>query len=132
MEEKSDRMCFACGPDNPIGLHLDFWFNENDELTTEFTPRPEHQSYNGMMHGGFMSLLLDEVMGKLLTLKGIRAYTARMETRYRQSARIGEKLKITGRIVFDKGRMIEMHAKAFDSDHRMVAEASARFMRAEA
>ncbi len=130
MKEQRDRMCFACGPDNPIGLHLEFSQTESGDLVTEFIPRPEHQSFDGIMHGGFMSLLLDEVMGKLLTLKGIRAYTARMETRYRHAAGIGEKLRITGRIVFDKGRMIEMQAVAENATGDTVAEASARFMRA--
>ena len=122
-------MCFACGPENPIGLHLEFELIGENELQTVFIPLAEHQSYNGMLHGGLMALLLDEVMGKLLTMKQIRAYTARMETRYRQQARIGEKLKVTGRIVFDKGRMIELTAQAENEQGEKVAEATARFMK---
>ncbi len=131
MEKERDHMCFGCGPDNPIGLHLSFSFNDRDELVTEFVPQTQHQGYDNMMHGGLMAVLLDEVMGKLLTLKGIRAFTARMETRYRQAVPIGEKLKVTGRIVFDKGRMIEMSAEAKGLDGGIVAEAKARFMRAQ-
>ena len=130
MEEERDSMCFACGPDNPIGLHLVFHFTDDNELQTVFIPREEHQSFTGMLHGGLMALLLDEVMGKLLTLKNMRAFTARMETRFRKQARIGEPLTLTGRIVSDRGRMIEMGAEAKNSEGEKVAEATARFMKA--
>ena len=35
----NDDMCFACGPENPIGLKLRFHF-EGEEYVTEFEVRP--------------------------------------------------------------------------------------------
>ena len=46
-------MCFACGEQNPIGLHLHFFWIPNGVLAF-FTPRQEHQSYDGRMHGGLI------------------------------------------------------------------------------
>ena len=52
-------MCFVCGVNNPIGLHLDFWM-DGEQVWTDFTPGREHQGYPGVMHGGLVATLLDE------------------------------------------------------------------------
>ena len=62
MERTRDTMCFGCGRDNPVGLHLHFRTDE-DGCYTSFVPQPVHQSYDGRMHGGLISTLLDETMG---------------------------------------------------------------------
>ena len=56
-EDKEYPMCFACGKKNPIGLKMTFKMDEK-ECVSYFTPKEEHQSYNGMMHGGLISVLL--------------------------------------------------------------------------
>ena len=78
------NMCFACGTENPIGLHLHF-FSLPQGCLSLFTPSREHQSYDDRMHGGLIMTLMDEVMGNYLFLKGgIPAYTGKMESRFRQ------------------------------------------------
>ena len=64
-EDKEYPMCFACGKKNPIGLKMTFKMDEK-ECVSYFTPKEEHQSYNGMMHGGLISVLLDEIIGHYL------------------------------------------------------------------
>lgn len=124
-----DDMCFACGKDNPIGLKLEFMAISENLIETSFIPKPEHQSYDGILHGGLMATLLDEAMGKLLRLKEMNALTARFEMRYRKSAVIGERLWIKGRILSQRGRMIEMAAEAVNDNQEILAEATGRFMR---
>ena len=88
-EDKEYPMCFACGKKNPIGLKMTFKMDEK-ECVSYFTPKEEHQSYNGMMHGGLISVLLDEIMGHyLFCMEGKPAYTAKMELRYRQPLKKG-------------------------------------------
>jgi hypothetical protein len=41
------RQCFACGDDNPIGMHLDDIRREGREVHATLHPRPEYQSYPG-------------------------------------------------------------------------------------
>ncbi len=131
MKNRRDSMCFACGEDNPIGLHLSFSVLSEDEIQTNFVVKEEHQSYDGMMHGGLMAVLLDEVMGKLLSLKGLYAPTAKLEIRYRKEVCVGEKLTIYGRIVSMRGRMIEMEAKTEQADGNIAAEAKGKFMKTD-
>ncbi|MCW2279060.1 PaaI family thioesterase [Heliophilum fasciatum] len=121
------NMCFCCGKDNPIGLHLDFGF-EGDEYVTYFTPSEVHQSYPGVTHGGLISTVLDEVMGKQINEMGMAAFTARMDVRWRHAIPIGEKVRVASRLVRHKGKLMEMAATVHRADGSLAAEATARFM----
>ncbi|MEG0797836.1 MAG: hotdog fold domain-containing protein [Acidaminococcaceae bacterium] len=120
--------CFACGQANPIGLKLKFSVTDT-ECTTTFVPKREHQSYDGRMHGGLISTLLDEVMGNYLYLStGKAAYTAKIEVRFRQPILIGEKLTVIGRKKRQKGRLVEMVGQIIKEDGVLAAEAEAKMM----
>ena len=125
---KRDFMCFACGKDNPIGLHLQFSVDA-DSCRTTFRPKPEHQSYDGRMHGGLISTLLDETMGNYCYLYEKKiAYTAKMSVRFRQPVLIGELLKVVAKVKKRKGRLIEMTAVLYKEDSTIGAEADAMMM----
>jgi hypothetical protein len=51
-------MCFVCGIDNPIGLHLAFYTDDQGRCIARFRPRPEQQGYPGHLHGGIISCVL--------------------------------------------------------------------------
>jgi hypothetical protein len=60
MEKQPDsRMCFVCGIDNSIGLHLAFYTDDEGRSIARFRPRPEHQGYPVHRHGGIISTLPD-------------------------------------------------------------------------
>ena len=59
-KQPNSRMCFVCGVDNPIGLHLSFYTDDAGRCIARFRPRPEHQGFPGWLHGGIASTLLDE------------------------------------------------------------------------
>lgn len=127
-EPKVYTWCFACGKDNPIGLKLKFSRSE-DECSTVFIPQKEHQSYDGRMHGGLISTLLDEVMGNYIYLKtGKPAYTAKMEIRFRQPVLIGEKVRAVARPQKSRGRLVQMRAEIIKEDGTIAAEADAKMM----
>ena len=69
MKLRDEGKCFACGPNNPIGLKLDFQFS-GDSYVAKFTPSAQYQGYDGITHGGIVSTLLDEAMAKLVWVKG--------------------------------------------------------------
>ena len=64
--------CIGCCPDNPIGLHLEFW-EDGGDVVSQWAPSPDHQGWVDTLHGGVQSMLLDEVAGwvRSLTLRGI-------------------------------------------------------------
>ena len=125
---RAANKCFVCGPDNPIGLHLAFRL-EDGECRSEFTPGENHQGYPGVIHGGMLYSVLDDVMANWLYLQGARAYTARCEIRYKRPAREGEKLTLIGRPTARKRKLVEMEGVATRaSDGKVVATAAATFV----
>lgn len=127
-EAKEYTWCFACGKANPIGLKLEFERTET-ECAATFVPHREHQSYDGRMHGGLISTLLDEVMGNYLYIKtGKPAYTAKIEVRFRQPVFVGEKIRVVARLKRKKGRMAEMTGQIIKEDGVLAAEAEAKMM----
>ncbi len=129
MMDQLDCMCFVCGKKNPIGLKLEF-IEENNEYSTVFTPREEHQGYLGIIHGGLTATLLDEVCARYVVSKGVVAYTAALNVRYRKEIPIGRPVIFRSRMVKKRGRMYEMEAKAILDDGSVAAEASAKIMEA--
>ncbi len=123
-----DEMCFACGQRNPIGLRLTFSFDGDDYVTT-FEVRAEHQGWAGIVHGGLLATALDETMARLLWEKEINAITGRLEVRYHQPVRIGETLRLRGRITRDRPPAVETEAEAVRADGTVVAQARAVSLR---
>ena len=121
--------CFACGPDNPIGLQIRFSIDENNVCHGSFTANENHVGYQNTVHGGIIYAALDDVMANWLYLQGERALTARCELRFRAPAPSGEKLLLEGELVKRKGRHAILAGRAFLADSgKLVAEATATFM----
>ncbi len=111
-----DAYCFCCGADNPIGLKLAFEETEQGGMRTLWTPRKEHQGFKDIVHGGLVATVLDEVMVRLLYLRGIHAVTAGMETKLLRPVRWGRGYRFEGRIVADRRRAVVTEADAFDDE----------------
>ncbi|CEP69372.1 HotDog domain [Moorella glycerini] len=124
--------CFGCSPDNPIGLHLDCFPQADGTWATYFTPTRYHESYAGIMHGGLVITILDELIGNHL-LKGLGqwAVTARLEVRFRKPIPIGARIKFVSRIVREKGSLFQVAAWAELPDGRIAVEAMAEMMARE-
>ena len=127
-EIEAAPMCFACGPDNPIGLRIEFHVT-GDECTAEFTPNENHVGYQDTVHGGIIYTALDDVTANILYQQGRKAHTARCEIRYRQPCSVGEKLLLKGWIESERRRLVllkgEMRRAA---DNVVVADCEASFM----
>jgi acyl-coenzyme A thioesterase PaaI-like protein len=57
-KQPNSRMCFVCGIENPIGLKLKFYTDDEGRCIARFQPKPEHQGSPGHLHGGLISTLL--------------------------------------------------------------------------
>jgi uncharacterized protein (TIGR00369 family) len=95
-QQPGSKMCFVCGVDNPIGLHLDIWM-DGEQVWAEFTPGQQHQGWPGVLHGGIQATLLDEIMGRVAFLRHQWMVTVRIEITYRKPVPLGQPLKITAR-----------------------------------
>lgn len=91
--------CFGCSPRNPIGLALNLRRLPGGEICAETTFSDDYASYPGIVHGGIVSTLVDEVMGDMLALRyGMLAFSVSLRTRMLLPLRVGEPYLTTARI----------------------------------
>jgi len=68
-QQPSSRMCFVCGRDNPVGLKLSFFEEpETQRVRADFVVPAAYQGYPGIVHGGIVSTILDEVSGRAVMM----------------------------------------------------------------
>ena len=121
--------CFGCGPGNAIGLHLQFEAHSDGGVQAQFTPGVEHQGWDGIMHGGLVTVLLDEAMAWAASSSTRMYYTARLEVRYREPVRTGAPLVVRGWITRNRGRTLETRAEVQTCSGAVLAEGTALFLR---
>jgi len=75
----------------------------------EFTPRQEHQGWPGVLHGGLVCTLLDEVMARVFFFDQEERWmvTAKMEVRYFKPVPLEQPLTLGGGITKMGSCMIE-------------------------
>jgi uncharacterized protein (TIGR00369 family) len=70
-KQPNSRMCFLCGRQNPLGLKLDFYEDpEAGHVRVDFTVSDDYQGYPGVVHGGIVAAVLDEVSGRAVMIDG--------------------------------------------------------------
>lgn len=122
-------MCFVCGRDNPIGLYLTFFLDEQGCVHAEYTPRPEHQGFPGVMHGGLITAMLDELIGRTAIANDLWCMTAKLAVRFRKPVPIGRSLKLKGAITRQHGRVLEGRGELRLDDGSLAAEAEGVYLR---
>lgn len=127
MAEVRYESCFACGKDNPIGLKLQFRYEEGIALA-EFCASAEFEGYPGIIHGGIISTLLDEAMAKAILLTGKKAVTAHLSTKFRKTLSTGAKVTVLGWITLAKSRTISTEAKIVGNNGEVIASSEAVFI----
>jgi uncharacterized protein (TIGR00369 family) len=123
-----DGYCFACGKDNPIGLKMEFLF-ENDEVTVKFTPKEEHQGWKNVIHGGILATLMDEAMARVIINSGYNVVTSSMDMRFLRPAKSGEEITITGKINRIDGKNIYAVSKILNGNNKTVASSRGTYVK---
>ncbi len=120
--------CFACGQQNPIGLRLRF-MEDGEGIRAEFTPGPQYQGYEGVVHGGIVAAALDDAMANLFHMRGQETLTARLEVRFRREAQVGRRLVVSARLTGERGRVVTAEATLALPDGTRLADARGTFVR---
>lgn len=120
--------CFVCGKDNPFGLNITF-IKEKNKVKASFIPESKHQGFKGIVHGGILFSILDEIMGRAIVVaKKVMTLTVEIDIKYREKAKIGEEIIFTAQIVKDSGRLIEAEGQACKEDGTLLTEARGKFI----
>ncbi len=122
--------CFVCGDKNPGGLRLNFEVDKAAKtLKTTFVASSVFQGYDGIVHGGILSTLLDEAMAKLSYELGYHTVTASLEVRFLKPAPILQPLHVYGEIVEVTRRLVKARSRIVKEDGTILAEGTSKLVR---
>jgi uncharacterized protein (TIGR00369 family) len=123
-------MCFVCGADNPISLGARFLELEDGRLCAEFMMSDVHQSYPGRAHGGVISAILDETIGRAvqITDPDIFGVTLDLQVRFRKPVPLNTPLRVIAEITNRTSRLFAGEGKLLLEDGSVAAEATARYL----
>ncbi|MBP5274331.1 MAG: PaaI family thioesterase [Abditibacteriota bacterium] len=123
-----DDYCFACGTGNPIGLKLRFTITE-ERLYTDFCLPKEYQGWTGVVHGGILTLIMDEVQVNAAAAKGYIAPTAEITSRIIRPVMAGARYPAEARITdIKRERLIFTEAFIADEAGEVCCRSSARLI----
>lgn len=123
--QPSSRQCFVCGVANPAGLKIQFIETTPGEVIADYIVPAEYQGYPGIVHGGIVAAMLDEISGRAHMGSGEDLhfmYTARIEVRYRRHVPVAEPLRLVGRVGKRRGKIATATGAIYDQQDNLLAE----------
>lgn len=118
--------CFVCGDKNPIGLKVKFYEKDGGAFA-EFVPKETLEGYKGLLHGGILASLLDEIMIKAVLVKNVYCVTAEMNIRFKKPVEVSERLSLFGYIEKEGGRVYTTKGWAKNQKGEIVAEGEGKY-----
>ena len=121
--------CMICGDrdHNPHSLALAFERHADGSVSALCDAGRRFQGYDGILHGGMISALLDAVMTHCLFAHGVRAVTADMTIRFVAPVATDRAFLLTAWPASRKRRTHWVEAR-LTRDARLLARATARFI----
>jgi acyl-coenzyme A thioesterase PaaI-like protein len=124
--------CFGCSPYNPHGLALKMRRLDDGTLVSNLRISEQYASYPGMVHGGIIGVIVDELMCDLIGLdRQMIAISVNLRTRLLQPLLVGHRYRATARIARENEGLIQVEADIADlgGDLHVMASGSYRAMR---
>lgn len=122
--------CYVCGRDNPISLKLEFFTQDDGEVIARFELSEDYAGYPGMVHGGNIVAILDEIAGRALTTDDPNRFmvTSELKVKYLQPVPTLTKLIAIGKKVRQRGRIGIARSLIKNEDGQILAECDAFFV----
>jgi len=124
-KRSNSSQCFGCGSDNQWGLQLEFYVNHDHQVESQMVIPDRFQGYPGVVHGGIVATILDETIARAATAfdPDRIMLTGRLTTRFRKPTPVSKPLRAVGKVIRDRGRMVECAAYLYDEDGGLLAQA---------
>jgi uncharacterized protein (TIGR00369 family) len=120
--------CFGCGPENDSGLGLAFK-QEGGGVVCRTAIAENFVGYEGFVHGGIVSTLLDEAMGwAVFEALGRYGVTRKLAVEFRRPVMASTELTVSARIIEQEGTTVGTEAAIKDSRGRILASGSAEWV----
>jgi acyl-coenzyme A thioesterase PaaI-like protein len=119
--------CLLCGKNNRWGLGLKFKLLDDGRAYTKFRSRQMLQGYEGILHGGVISALMDCAMVHCLFHNNVEAVTADLNIRFIHSVPIISELDLFGEIEQRRKNLFYMKSELICND-KIMATANGKFI----
>lgn len=123
--------CFICGEENTAGLKMAFYETDNNDVVGLFEGKKHHNSYPDRMHGGVITAIIDETMGRSIEVlyPGMLGFTTEINVRFKKAVPTGQKLMCVGRIVKDTSRLYTTTGEILGADGTVLVSAEATYIK---
>ena len=123
-----DYCCFGCSPENRDGLNMEF-YEDGDEIYSEWEPKHQFQGYTNVLHGGIQSALIDEIAYWVVLIKlKTGAVTVRLDVQLKKPVYMDKgKIKLRARLIEVNKMIANIAVKLFDSDNNLCAKANVHY-----
>lgn len=130
-KQNNSKRCIVCGVENKLGLNASFYEMENNELVAIVETKDWHQSYPGVFHGGMSAAILDETIGRAVSINDdqIWGVTVTLDMKYRKPVPTDATIKVVGRITKENRRMFEGSGEIILPNGDVAVEATAKYMK---
>jgi uncharacterized protein (TIGR00369 family) len=120
----------VCGQseNNTDSLQLVFDCDSEKRVTTKFRVTERHQGYDGLLHGGMTSTLLDAAMTHCLFVHGIQALTAELVVRFMAPIPLGADLLVSAQLTGQRRGIYQLEG-TITHDKKPLARATSKFIR---
>jgi acyl-coenzyme A thioesterase PaaI-like protein len=105
--------CLFCGAENPIGLKLKFYLDEEtNEVSTEYLPSRLYVGLGNILHGGIQTGLFDEIMGWTThSLTGEWGVTSELQVKFLKPVYLGKQISVCCHIASRDGPKVHLEAR---------------------
>jgi uncharacterized protein (TIGR00369 family) len=123
--------CFCCGQENPIGLKLRFWKETETMISTGLTIPEYWSGWGKIMHGGFHSVLLDEITSWVAfgLLNESSFLTRKIQVQYHKPVYVGQYVHVIGELVEVNEKSIAARGEIRDENDMLISEAMSTMIR---
>ena len=122
--------CVVSGAANPMGIAINVR-REGDEAAADFNLGAAFEGAPSRAHGGIVAAIFDDVMGYVLVLHRVPAFTGRLTVNYRAPVPMGVNMTVRARMAHCSGRKLSMVAEmtlAADPAHPVICDAEGLFI----
>jgi acyl-coenzyme A thioesterase PaaI-like protein len=132
-KQNSSADCMICGLNNPFSPKVKFYICEGEPrfLIGVIHAADHHQSYPNRMHGGMISAVLDETLGRAAQIDdtGIWGVTIELKVLFRKPVPLNEDLYCISYLDNVNRRMFSGTAKLVDKKGTVLATAEGKYAR---
>ncbi len=107
---EENNNCIGCGEKNPIGLKLKFDMKDGIAITKSKL-NSNYEGYKNIIHGGIITLILDETSAKAIHSTSIVAVTGKITVYFKRPLMVGEEFTCEARVVKKDGKRIFVETK---------------------